>query len=320
MSDGYPRLRTERFDELLERKDVEDLGGTYEGIVGWGDGGAHFEAGDGDENDGHTLVKVTLIEGAPRKRSLEGRKVLCRVATGMNMVSSNGKHVVVLIPAGMSGTPGGPVILCQVGPNPKTLPGQKADEIVLQGPGQNFIRLDGKGGISLFTTDDGTEQGRSVSLQVRKDGFRLVHPHIKCTFDGTGFHVLHSSGARIDLGAISGMPAPLDALSSYVKVSAAMLQLEASAVSIGAPDGTAQPIAKAGPTLNLFTSFNNTLTVIQAALVAVNALAGTMVPTGATGAAATAAGTALTALTTAMLALLGRSRRLKQRSPRALEW
>jgi hypothetical protein len=114
--------------------------------------------------------------------------------------------------------------------------------------GAGFVRMKADGAIALFTTDDGTTTGRTIFLNLSARGLDFVFPHGKLTFDDTGFHVLHSSGARIDLGSVGGLPSPLDQLSSYVHIGAAIARVEGAAVSLGARAGAAQPVALATQT------------------------------------------------------------------------
>lgn len=151
------------------------------------------------------------------------------------------------------------------------LPALKPGESIQYGPAGNFVRCHADGSVTVFTTTDGTLNGKSVYHQVRPDGFSMVAPWGKLTFDATGFHVLHSSGARIDAGAIGGLPSPLDALGSYVKISAAMAQIEAATVAIGTAAGAAEPAAKALATVAAFGSVATALTAVQAALASLSA-------------------------------------------------
>lgn len=127
------------------------------------------------------------------------------------------------------------------------LPVLQKGEVLLYGCAGNCVRMHKDGRISLFTTDDNTPNGKLVSLQVKPDGFLFSTPWGKITFDATGFHVLHSSGAAIDLGAIGGLPPPLDEISSYVKLTAGMVQTEASIISNGTVAGVPDAATKATP-------------------------------------------------------------------------
>lgn len=167
------------------------------------------------------------------------------------------------------------------------LPLLKHGERIEYGSAGQFTRYHADGGISHFTTDDGTPDGRSVYSQVRPDGFRWVGPWGKLVFDATGFHVLTAGGARIDLGSIGGLPAPLDALTSYAKITAAIIQQEFTVAAEGSVAGIPEPIAKATSTLAALTAIQAALTAIGASLTALG--------NGSAGAAITASGTALAA-------------------------
>lgn len=147
------------------------------------------------------------------------------------------------------------------------LPPLKLGETVQYGPKGNFVRCHEDGSVSIFTSDDGTVNGKSIYFQVRPDGFTYAAPWGKMTFGPEGFHVLHTSGARIDLGSLSA-PAPLNALASYVKIAAAIVQIESTVSAEGTAAGTPEPIAKATSLLSLLTTMQASLTAIGAALTA----------------------------------------------------
>jgi len=161
----------------------------------------------------------------------------------------------------VDGTVGYAILLNDPRQQNALLQSQKGESF-FHGPGGSFIRMHADGTISLFTTDDGTTEGRGVQLQVSGKGLLFNFPYGRLTFDDTGFHVLHNSGARIDLGAIGGLPAPLSALQSYVTISAAIAKVEGAAVGMGTREGSAQPVALATAVLALCTSLNNVLAAI----------------------------------------------------------
>lgn len=257
-----PGISARRGDLLAisgERQDgADDHGGIYDGTVGWneGNGAKHY-----DSSGPILLVKVTLFAGAspnepPRKDGrARGRQILCRTSGPMHTIPPDGAQVHVSIPAGRWETSGGGMILGM--PNEAR---RYADE-------HTFLRVDTeRGRISLFTTDDQTPNGKSIFLQVKKEGLEFVCPFGKLTFRADGVHFLHSSGARIDLGAVSGMPAPLDALGSYCNLSGATMALESAILSLGPRSAPKDPVAKTTPTLALFS-------VVSSALVALGAYA-----------------------------------------------
>lgn len=171
--------------------------------------------------------------------------------------------------------------------DPRAVPGLprlKQGESVMYSTYGAFMRCHVDGTISIFTTDDGSTDGRSVYFQVRPDGFRWVAPWGKMVFDATGFHMLTKGGARIDAGSIGGLPPPLDQLSTYVSVVAGIIKMQASVSAEGAP-GVPEPIAKATSTLSVLTAIQAALTAIGSALTALG--------NGSAGAAITASATAL---------------------------
>ncbi len=119
----------------------------------------------------------------------------------------------------------------------------KGGESVQYGPKNNFIRCHDDGRISQMCTDDGTENGKVVAAEHGPSGFTWRGPWGKLTHDALGLHYLHTSGARLDGGAVSGLPAPLDALGSYWTLSAQIIELKGAVVQVGS--GTFEPASKA---------------------------------------------------------------------------
>lgn len=99
------------------------------------------------------------------------------------------------------------------------------------------------GAVALITSDDGTTDGRTIYTRVFKDGWEAVGPHASIKVTSDGIHMKHSGGARISMGSIGGLPAPLDALSSYVKIEAAMISIKTAALSLGSDGGAANDAA-----------------------------------------------------------------------------
>lgn len=145
------------------------------------------------------------------------------------------------------------------------LPQLEKGETLLYSAFGQFVRLDSRGAITLFTTDDGSVDGASVYFQVAPDGFRWVAPWGMLTFDATGFHVIHASGARIDLGGIYGLPAPLDQVTSYASFQAGAVSADASAVTLG-PGAGHMPLAAQPPLQAYLASIAMALGAIQKAL------------------------------------------------------
>jgi hypothetical protein len=170
-------------------------------------------------------------------------------------------------------------------------------ESMMYGPAANFARCKADGTVTMFTTTDGTYDGQSVYCEVAPDGVTALTPWGKLQLGANGFHVLHASGARMDLGAIAGLPAPLDSLGSYVKLAADIVQIEAAALSLGSASGLPDPLAKATATLAGFSAIATAFTAEASAFTALAGSPALSAPIQtACGAAATALGAAVSAL------------------------
>jgi hypothetical protein len=301
------KLRPTRKPDLA-RAAVDD-GGIYDGTVGWEDGKSHYDLDDGEV----PFIKVRLFlghnpvtEGENQNPSrAAGRKIVARIDPKASDIPEDGETVIVAVPKGRSNVPGAAMIIGRPNPDPKWIPNRTPGEKIIFGPKNTFIRMKADGTIHLFTRDsDSDEQGKTVCFQVRPDGFVWEHPHMRITAGPKGYHAVHSSGARIDFGAIGGLPFPLDALSSMLKLSAGMVQIEASATAIGPSGGEPDFMMKGTPTLAAFSALEGALTGLATALPLVAAdlatIMGIGVPSSVTpissavaaiGAAATAIGT-----------------------------
>jgi hypothetical protein len=181
-----------------------------------------------------------------------------------------------------------------------SFPNPDPGDIALVGYGSNFVRLMPGGGIALATTTDGTPTGEFVQLQLKGDGFALFGPWGKLVYDQTGLHLLHYSGARIDMGGIGGLPAPLGAFGSYANIGAAMIRLTAATVTLGSDVGSPEPVAKAIALQAVLTAISAAATAEAAAMTALAAVPEIAITPAA--AACTTAAAALAAVVAAVLA------------------
>lgn len=124
-----------------------------------------------------------------------------------------------------------------------------------------FVRLEGTGNISLFTTSDGTTDGKSIYLRIarpdpalpddptKQGGFTFNAPWGVQTFDPMGWRLRCANGARIEVTGMYGLPSPLDQVATTVALQAGTIRLNAAAIVCGAGNGVApiavQPLAKA---------------------------------------------------------------------------
>lgn len=271
-----------------------DTGSIEMGTVGWGDQDIHYDAGTAS-NDGVTLIKVTLFRGRDPKQEHtpglgQGAQILARNSAGEN-IPSKGTQVIVARPAGFDG-PGCWHIIAN--------PGAGAGPI-LPSEGGTFQRRKPDGSCTMGTTTDGTKDGQLVYFQVKRDGFEWLAPWGKITFDVNGLHVLHHTGARLDLGGIGGIPAPLDVIASYAGMSAGIVKLEGSAVALGTSTAPSDNVALASAVLATFGAMQTQFFLIDAALIAIGtALSG--LGAGGAAAAITAETAGLGPLTTAVTA------------------
>lgn len=137
-------------------------------------------------------------------------------------------------------------------------------ESMLYGPKFNFARCYADGSVGLFVTDTGTATGQSISLVMAPDGERHAGPWGTESFDANGWHLRTTSGARLDLGGIGGLPTPLDSLGSYVIIAAASAKVRASIINLGPDTAVFDGVAKSTPTLALFTAAQAVFSAITA--------------------------------------------------------
>ncbi len=218
-----------------------------QGTIGWhGDTDtSYFDKGTQD-NGNVTFVRVTLYRGRNQAEPLtpevaQGHQIVAQLATpGMGIPARNSKCTVVF-PSGFAETVGGGVIVATQG-DPR------------DAMNKAFIRNeDGK--VTLMTVDK-TADEHAIYLQLDpEEGLVFVSPWGTLTYGPKGFHLRHISGARINLGAVSGMPSPLDALGSYATISAAITHIEGSVVQVGPAAGVSDAVVKNVP----FLAFMDTL-------------------------------------------------------------
>jgi len=142
--------------------------------------------------------------------------------------------------------------------------------------GRTLWKADGS--ITHFTKEGNIETGDSIYARVASgmdtrgipDGFTWSGPWGTKKFDQTGFHVVHSSGACIDMGGI-GLPAPLDVIGSYIKLKAATVSIQSTGMSHGDGVSPVDPLAKSTFVNAALASMQAQLTALATALTAVAA-------------------------------------------------
>ena len=125
------------------------------------------------------------------------------------------------------------------------LPDLKPGESISHGPVGNFTRHHDDGRITEWTSTKPAGPLDADALAISREthpaeGFFWASPWGKMSMGLNGFHVIMQSGARLDVGAIGGLPAPLDAVASYAALKAAAVTLDGQIVSLGA--GATEPV------------------------------------------------------------------------------
>lgn len=98
-----------------------------------------------------------------------------------------------------------------------------------------FIRFHDTGAISLYTTDDGTVNGKTIKRSLSPDPLQGIVDYSPWGFtklNVTGYHVQTSGGARFDGGGMSAPGLP-SSLGSYWNFQAGTFAAQASVVQLG---------------------------------------------------------------------------------------
>ena len=99
----------------------------------------------------------------------------------------------------------------------------------------NFSHCRADGTVSMVTTEKPASGGASAQtyLAIGPDGsLEFASKYGRVIFGSSGFHVNHISGARLDMGALSGFPAPLDAVASHFSVQAGIASIDVVSHSV----------------------------------------------------------------------------------------
>jgi hypothetical protein len=178
------------FDAIVaENTNEQDLFGAADplvfepGTVGWDDTGEHFDAGTAD-NDGNTLVRVTLFRGrdpsvAPKAGVASGHRILAQLGGGLFRIPPKGTRVMVGFPTAFATTPGAAVILCTCEASPDSQFGAGKAKLDV-GPDQEIIL-----------------KGKAVTLTDYDDRFLHVGPDGVMMQDENGNGVVIKNGAIV---------------------------------------------------------------------------------------------------------------------------
>jgi hypothetical protein len=215
------------------------------GTVGWSeDGGTFYELGSA-QDDGAILVRVTLFRGRDPTKPLDatkaqGSEILCKLGSNFIQIPPRLSRVLVGSPEGMGKVPGGSVIILADNANPAVIGNLVDGEAgVVAALGVARVLLKKNGTIVLYTSDNNTITGNDVFLKMGPSTLTFISPWCTIECSPNGYFVKHGSGAQIRMGAINGLPAPLNVLASYAKLKAATCKVDGSSVLLG-PDAPGQ--------------------------------------------------------------------------------
>lgn len=177
------------------------------------------------------------------------------------------------------------------------LPLLKKGETILYAHAGQFIRLHETGTISFATsTKGGALEGDPVTFQIKSTGLYFTAPWGRLIFDRTGFHVVTTAGARIDLGPMVGAPG-LDAVGTAAVLKAGSVMIDSPLASIGPIGVLPDNAVKATPLQAYLTALNTQVTQLASAVSAIVAgLTATPATAGAVGSAAGPSGAATAAI------------------------
>lgn len=130
----------------------------------------------------------------------------------------------------------------------KLLPRLLKGETLFYGPTSNFVRCHADGRVTMYTTDDGTPNGKTIARYVSPDpligGIVDVCPWGNVKLNSTGYHLVLTSGAEIHAGGVGGIPGADAIVKSYFRFEADSVALNAQAVTLG-PGPAYEPAVKA---------------------------------------------------------------------------
>lgn len=145
------------------------------------------------------------------------------------------------------------------------LPLLQKGETVVHSDFGSFTRYFADGSIVDFTTTTGgSPDGVQISDTFGPDGWDAVAPWGRHSFDPYGWRVTTAAGASINAGSAGGLGP--GGLSSFICLQAAMIELDAAIVAIGATGLPAQPVAWATPLVAILTQIVEIIVALRADL------------------------------------------------------
>lgn len=161
-------------------------------------------------------------------------------------------------------------------------------------PGESCFFADGSrasilckndGSVRLVTTHDNSRGGRTIAATVGTNGVDLSTPWSRLTISDLGIHGYcvrsdGSAGAYFDLGSVAGLPAPFDAMGTYLAMGANLVRIEGQTIALGTDAGVAEPVAKATTTVTVLDAVSNALAAASSAFTRLNTPSALVAPSG----------------------------------------
>jgi hypothetical protein len=223
---------------------IEDKSNGMEvGTVGWvNDGGNAYSLG-GADNDGISLVNVTLYRGKDPTVKLQagvgqGQQLLCQIAQGLISMPTYGARVLVSMCGPNPTIPGHPVVLAELGNSGWKAQGNMGPgDLVIPAPsGPGRLILSGSGSCSFITA---ASDGSSISASLGPDGAHIAGPWGSIKFDDYGLMGSIGGGPSFKFYNIGGLPPPFDVImGSIAQISAGTVKADGLQVLLG-PDSAA---------------------------------------------------------------------------------
>lgn len=220
------------------------------GTAGWEGDEDTIDQG-GPDNSGVTYVKVTLFDGAPpgeavsEKGFANGRRLKARMMAPWWYAPLFGEQCMVLFAPGTVETEGAGVCIPVSSPGSRKLPNAKPGEAIVFSELGAMMRYRKDGTLSIVSSDDGTPTGRSVYMSIGPKGIEMVTPWNRLTLRNDGITLRDGSGAQLSLSTLAGLGPPFDSAGSMASISAGVVKIKGSGVTLGTDNGSTNETAVA---------------------------------------------------------------------------
>jgi hypothetical protein len=159
----------------------------------------------------------------------------------------------------------GPILRAMPLADPRTTPGipalQKGEAAVHSASGA-FTRASIDGSVVAWTSSKGGDpSGASIFSLISPTQFQRVAPWGKETWNASYYRLVTHAGASVTINSISGLPGPLSAISTMMKLEADMVRISGKIVVIGGDPGSAAAQGASPP--SSATKYDQLLPVLQ---------------------------------------------------------